>query len=266
MSTLDSAIRILQCLSPERPLLRVSEVSQALDLPKSTVSRLLKTLSDGGLLARNEDSRAYSSGPLMLQWGSLYLSRHSLLDLVEHVVTTHVETFGFTGYAGILDGADAIVLRSWQGSYPLRFVLEVGSRNAAFQAAVGIALLSEQDDAHIAAILGPEPRDPVSGITKSLDAVMAMIARFRRDGWIELPCETVPGITAIGTLVKAERSAEPSIGISMSFPDHAADAALRTEMAASLVRAAHELSTLASQPLRPIRPSSDRAAAAPARC
>jgi IclR family KDG regulon transcriptional repressor len=237
MSSLDSAIRILRSLSAQKPTLRVSDVSAELDLPKSTASRLLKTLSDGGLLERLEGSRQYSAGPLLLQLGGLYVSTHSVLDLVDRVLAELVESFSFTGYAGILDALDVVVLRQWQGSHPLRLVLDVGSRVPALHTAMGVALLADRDDAQIAAMLGPS-------------APFERIGQCRRKGWVEVPCPTVPGITAIGAVIKSADRGQPSIGISMSFPDHAADRRLRGEMAAKLVEAVREITDLSTMPLR----------------
>lgn len=257
MSSLDSAIRILQSLTAQKPVLRVSDVSAELDLPKSTVSRLLKTLSDGGLLERDEGSRHYSAGPLLLQLGGLYVSRRSVLDLVDRVLAKLVETFGFTGYAGILDGTDVIVLRQWQGSHPLRFILDVGSRIPAVQTALGMALLSEMEDRQIAKLLGSS-----SNGAAPLDAIKAGIEQCRRHEWVEVPCESAPGITAIGALIRSDADRQPSISLSLSFPDHAADRARRDEMAAQLLAGVREITHLANMPLR-LNRLGDRAAPSP---
>jgi DNA-binding IclR family transcriptional regulator len=250
MSSLESAIRILQSMSAGKPVLRVSDVSNELDLPKSTVSRLLKTLSEGGLLERDDESRQYSVGPLLLQLGGLYVSSRSVLDLIDREMPRLVSTYGFTGYAGILDGGHVVVLRQWQGSHPLRFILDVGSRLPAEQTALGLALMADSDDAAIEATLGAGATDPVTGAPVTLAQIMHDVERCRRDEWIEVPCATAPGITAIGTVITASHAGEPSIGLSISFPDHAADEALRAQMASRLTETARRIATLANMPLR----------------
>lgn len=250
MSNLESAIRILQSMSAEKPVLRVTDVSNELDLPKSTVSRLLKTLSEGGLLERDDDSRQYSVGPLLLQLGGLYVSSRSALDLIDREMPRLISTYGFTGYAGILDASQVTILRQWQGSHPLRFILDVGSRLPAVQTALGLALLADGNDAQIESVVGRDTCDPVTGAPVRLDDIMGEVARCRRDEWIEVPCATAPGITAIGTVIKSTNEGEPSIGLSISFPDHAADEALRAEMASRLTETARRIGTLANMPLR----------------
>ncbi|MBS7701279.1 IclR family transcriptional regulator [Chelatococcus sp. YT9] len=250
MSSLESAIRILQSLSPQKPTLRVSDAAAELDIPKSTVSRLLKTLSEGGILERQDGGREYSVGPLLLQLGGLYVSTHSVLDLVDRSLLRLVETFGFTAYAGILDGADVVVLRQWQGSHPLRLVLDVGSRLPAEQTALGLSLLSNCEDAVVAERLGASVVHPVTGEAIPLADTLKDVRRCREAGWIQVACATAPGITSIGAVITARNASQPDISISVSFPDHAADDALRSAMAAEIIKAAREITELSSMPLQ----------------
>ncbi|MGD8466334.1 MAG: helix-turn-helix domain-containing protein, partial [Anaerolineae bacterium] len=62
IQSVERAIAILKSFSMEQPERGVSELSQALDLHKSTVSRLVQTLERGGLLTRNPETRRYQLG------------------------------------------------------------------------------------------------------------------------------------------------------------------------------------------------------------
>ncbi|QDC01649.1 IclR family transcriptional regulator [Mesorhizobium sp. 8] len=243
MSSLESAIRILQCFTPGTPRLRVTELAERLDLPKSTVSRLLKTLSDGGMLDRDEATRQYDAGPVALQLGALYMAKHSLLDLVDEAVSRLVERFPFTGYVAVLDGADAVVLRCRQGGYPLKFVLDIGTRQPAAEAAMGIGLLSQLDETKLEEALraGRNAGDNV------IPATREAISHFKREGWVEVPCLAVPGITAIGSAVLPPNDREPAIGFSMSFPDAAVDNQKRTEIAREVLTTAQHLTRAATR-------------------
>lgn len=245
MSSLESAIRILHCLSPETPCLRVSELSERLKIPKSTVSRLLKTLSDGGVLDRNDDTREYVAGPVALRLGGLYLAKHDLLDMVDEEVCRLVQQFGFTGYVAVLDRAEAVILRCRHGTYPLKFVIEVGTRQSAAEAALGIGLLAQlEQNALMSALAAPRIDD--SYIHPPAETTLAQIEEFRQKGWVEVPCISVPEITAIGSAVDVSGSNQPAIGFSISFPDSAADSALRAKIAAEIGAAARKLSSIAT--------------------
>lgn len=238
MSSLDSAIRILHCLSASSPRLRVSDIAERLELPKSTVSRLLRTLSEGGLLERNAESRQYAAGSLALRLGSLYLSEHSLIGRVDDAVHRLVERYGFVGYVGVLDGANIVILRHRFGSYPVRYVVEIGTRLPAIETALGIALLG-CTGAHVP---GSENSGKSShGRARMSREALSAVKRWCRERSIEIPCNSVPGISAIASAVELGPEMGPAVGFSLSFPDTAADASLRRAMAAAVARASRVL-------------------------
>jgi len=237
MSSLATGLRLLQRLSPEQPFLRVSEVAQTLALPKSTVSRLLKALATSGLLEREEAGRGYRCGPLALHLGNLYLAQHSLLDLVDDALLALVERFAVTGYAGVLNGTEIVLLRVRQGRAPLRIVYEVGGRVPAHVTAIGMALLARLDDARISKLYGPTlvyapmaARIPVGRFLKEIELV-------RRRGWAASLGTTHAGIGAIGAAVASPNEHQP-IGFSLSFPLIDADRARQQEIAAAVTQSA----------------------------
>src|SRR5215471_1267418 len=140
-------MRVLKLLDKRRPVLRVGEISRALSLQKSTVSRLLRTLGEHEFLEREQEGQGYTVGRRSLVLSDLYLAGHSLLDRIDAAIDSLVEEFGFVGYAGALSGADIVVLRLKSGRYPLRFVQDVGKRVPAERTAIGRALLARQPDA-----------------------------------------------------------------------------------------------------------------------
>jgi DNA-binding IclR family transcriptional regulator len=176
MNSLEAAMRVLKLLDKRRPVLRVGEISRALSLQKSTVSRLLRTLSEHEFLEREKEGPGYTVGRRSLVLSDLYLAAHSLLDRVDATIDVLVEEFGFVGYAGVLSGADIVVLRLKSGRYPLRFVQDVGQRVPAERTAIGRALLARQPD---------KARGNRAALVEEL-------AKIRRDGWAAIESAIIP--------------------------------------------------------------------------
>jgi DNA-binding IclR family transcriptional regulator len=237
MSSLATGIRLLQRLSAEQPFLRVSEIAAALALPKSTVSRLLKALATSGLLEREETGRGYRCGPLALHLGTLYLAQHSLLDLVDDALVQLVERFAVTGYAGVLNGSEIVLLRVRQGRAPLRIVYEAGGRVPAHVTAIGMALLARLDDARVAALYGPTLVYEPMAARLSIGRFLKELALVRRRGWAASLGTTHAGIGAIGAALASPSEHQP-IGFSLSFPLIDADRARRQEIAAAVTASA----------------------------
>ncbi len=240
MGTLETALDILDCFHPDSPELAVTEVARRLGIPKSTASRVLKTMAHRGLTEQCQDSKRYSVGPLPLRLGQLYRARTRTLDLVAAAVERLAAETGFTGYVGVLDGADLVILRMTQGRYPVRIVLEPGYRVAAFATAMGLALLARETDAALRTMLPTVMVRAPTGLRKSLAALLKDLAAVRRQGWADVSEATFPGIRAIAAAVGGAQDQHP-IGLALSFPVGAADAAEQVRIVSQVTAAADRI-------------------------
>lgn len=223
MSSLNNAMRILSLITRERPVLRVGEVCRDLDLPKSSVSRLLRSLSEAGLLDRQARDLGYVAGPRALVLAELYLEQHTLLDLIEATLEALVAEFGFVGYAAVLSGSDIMVLRLKHGTYPLRLVQEVGKRIPAYRTAIGRALLARLPDEEALALIQAGCEEVTSREAR------AVLSKTRRTGLADVTSAVIPGIAAIGAAIESSTNGE-ALGFAISFPMTAADQVLRARM------------------------------------
>jgi len=240
MSTLETALDILDCFDPASPELAVTDVARRLGIPKSTVSRVLKTMARRGMTEQCEDSKRYSVGPLPLRLGQLYRARMQTLDLVTAATEQLASETGFTGYVGILDGADVVILRMTQGRYPVRIVLEPGYRVAAFATAMGLSLLARETDTVLRTMLPSILVHEPTGLRKTLPTLLRDLAAIRRQGCAEVSEATFPGIHAVGAAVRGASDGRP-LGFALSFPAGAADAAQQARIVARVKETAYRL-------------------------
>jgi DNA-binding IclR family transcriptional regulator len=247
MSSLESAVSILRCFSPEMPELAVTQVAAKLDLPKSTVSRLLMTMAEQSLVEQDAITRRYRVGLLPLRLGQLYYAHMQVVDLVDAELETLVHDTGFTGYVGVLNGADIVILRKKHGRHPVRVVLDSGTRMSAATTAFGKALLARLPDRQLGAMLPPDlvegkgaARRPVARLLGELDLV-------RKQRWA-FGDTAFPGMAAIGTAVGSSDD-QQAIGFSLSFPDSAVNPAARKSIARSVVAAARRVAAATADPI-----------------
>jgi IclR family transcriptional regulator, KDG regulon repressor len=249
MGTLETALDILDCFHPDSPELAVTEVARRLGIPKSTASRVLKTMAHRGLTEQSQDSKRYSVGPLPLRLGQLYRARTRTLDLVAAAVERLAAETRFTGYVGVLDGADLVILRMTQGRYPVRIVLEPGYRVPAFATAMGLALLARETDAELRTMLPTVMVHAPTGLRKSLAALLRDLEAVRRQGWADVSEATFPGIRAVAAAVGGAQDSHP-IGLALSFPVGAADAAEHVRIVAQVTAAADRIAAQIGDPVR----------------
>lgn len=240
MSTLETALDILDCFGPSSPELAVTDVARRLGIAKSTVSRVMKTMTGRGMTEQSEESRRYSVGPLPLRLGQLYRARMQTLDLVAAATERLANETGFTGYVGVLDGADVVILRMTQGGYPVRIVLEPGYRVAAFATAMGRALLAQEADTVLRAMLPSVLTYKPTGLRITLPQLLRDLATFRRQGFVQVSETTFPGIRAVGAAVRAPAETR-GVGFALSFPVGAADASEQARIVAAVQTTADTL-------------------------
>ena len=234
MSSLENGLKILSLIAEDRAVLRVSEVCRELDIPKASVSRLLRTLADFHLLERDDRDSSYVAGGLTLDLARAYLARHGLMDLVEEAVIALVEEFGFTGHAGIVVGDERVLLVARQGSFPLQHIAPVSERRPAFQSIIGRAILARSADDDVLSQLGYRSLDEIRHRFSGRD-ILAEIAEIRRTRISHSLSLMTPGIGSVGAAV-ADPGRGEIMGFCLSYPSAATDEALRKRMAETVFR------------------------------
>lgn len=238
MSSLSNALAILSSFSRATAELGVSELSLKLDLPKSSVSRLMAELEAKGFLERTE-SRRYRPGGELLRIGSLYKTGVLPIDRIDAELKTLVNRFPASGYIAINKGIDTVVLRMREGISPLRFIVPEGSIVPAFTVAIGKALLARLTDAELEVQLPARARcdNPFYDMAKA--DLLAEIAEGRQRKWLDLRDMAGRGIEAVATSIQPA-GGEP-IGIALSFMTSTAPVSARLEMRDALLNLARGL-------------------------
>ncbi len=136
------AITILDCFCPETPELGVREIARRLDLPTSTVGRLLLTLHAAGILAQDPTTHRYRIGPRVLQWSSVYISRLDLANEARPILEELHRLTRETVSVYVLDGTERICLQRIESPERLRVVIREGERMPLHAGSAGKAILA----------------------------------------------------------------------------------------------------------------------------
>ena len=91
VEAIDRAIVVLNCFQKQETALSLAELSRRSGYYKSTLTRILNSLEDGGLVVRHED-KSYSLGAVLMRLGSIYQSSMRLESLVRPALRNLVET------------------------------------------------------------------------------------------------------------------------------------------------------------------------------
>lgn len=239
MSTLENAISILRLFNSERDELTVTEAARLLNMPKSSVGRLLTNMRDLGLLDGSGRQPRYRIGPLFFEISQQYRLRSSLIEKAESVMTGLCSETGHTGYVSILQGTEVLVMRVRPGSHALRVVTPPGQRLPACETAIGRSLLARLPVERVRALYPKGLSSLKPNSPQSLEDLLKSLATVRRRGWAESLDEAVPGVGSTSIAVEDCVDHE-MVGICLTY-SASVQKSEKIEMAQLLVQAGREL-------------------------
>ncbi len=83
VSSVEKALRILDCFSIEHPELTLSDISRQLQLPKSTTLNQIRTLERAGYLYKSQNSQTYLLGYKIMELNYCF---HSTIPIVRYAI------------------------------------------------------------------------------------------------------------------------------------------------------------------------------------
>ncbi len=143
VTSIDRALTILETLSQSKKGLTNSDISRKLDLPKSTISYILRTLEQRSYLYKADSSGKYRLTAKLFSVGIQVLRGMELHDIALPVLEELVDKTDLTGHLAILDGYDAVYIEKIDKPGFIKMDTWVGRRLDVHCTAVGKALIAQ---------------------------------------------------------------------------------------------------------------------------
>jgi len=142
VQVIDRVLGVLEILAHHGPALPLVELSKRLDLPKSTMLRLLMVLEQHRFVQKDSRSGAYRLGLKLFELGSRAMAQLNLSDYTKPHLERLVFATGETAFFCVLDGSEALSVERVESSRAVRVPSTIGWRVPAHCTAVGKALLA----------------------------------------------------------------------------------------------------------------------------
>jgi DNA-binding IclR family transcriptional regulator len=140
VQSVERAFAILRCLAGGPA--GVSEIAERVDLPKSTVSRLLSTLQDLGAVAPANAGNGYRISEAMIDIASGALPGRDLIAVARPHLVELVEVLGEAAGLSVLDDRDVLYLDQVDADNPVHVRDWTGERLPAHTGSSGLVLLA----------------------------------------------------------------------------------------------------------------------------
>lgn len=215
VTTTESSLRILERLK-DNPGRTLDELTDELDLARSTVHRHLLTLEDNDLLVR-EDGKFYL-GLRFLDFGISARNRVPFFEVGRRQVDRLADETGEKVWLVAKEGDFSVHLYKASGDSPLRTSARVGQRRYLHQLAVGKAILAYLDEGELQAIIDRQGLKEMTDHTITDEETLREdLETIRERGYAFNISESIEGLNAVGAPIR-DNSGTPIGGISISGP------------------------------------------------
>jgi DNA-binding IclR family transcriptional regulator len=236
------AARILHTVATADRPLSISELSRILDLPKSSVFRIVITLELEGFLERLEDDR-FRVGVSAFEVGSVYTTRFDLESAFHEVAQRLVREHNEVVQLAILIGTDILYIGKEDCSQPVRLVSRVGTRLPAHTTSLGKALLSGLSEEELHSLY---PDGRLTQMTPhshtSLASLIDDLQRVRERGWAHDNEETAIGLQCVGSPI-CDEGGRPIAAVSIAVPSQRMSAERLVQLGEAVKGTASEIAS-----------------------
>lgn len=169
----DRALIVLEYLAVESAPHNLAEIADALDIPRSSLHGLLRTMQSRGWLSIDDGDGGlrYRIGPQALTVGASYLLSDNIVRRSNEVLDALLNMLDETIHLGVLENMEVMYLAKRDASHSLRLVSGIGVRLPAYATALGKVLLAELDEESLSRRLA-SPRTALTSKTLIVESVL----------------------------------------------------------------------------------------------
>ncbi|HHV45236.1 MAG TPA: IclR family transcriptional regulator [Firmicutes bacterium] len=205
VKSLHKALQILKCFTTAQPELGVTEISQMLELQKSTVHNILSTFMAEGFVEQDPESKKYRLGMHILYLSNVVREGLGLRKVALPIMEKVKDFFGETVHLAIEEEGQVVYIESIQPADRSVNRLAVGKRASMHCTGVGKAILAHLPPERIQEII---KRHPLARYTQHTitdpQALMEELRVTRARGYAVDNMEHEWGIRCIATPIRDE--------------------------------------------------------------
>jgi IclR family acetate operon transcriptional repressor len=218
VQSLTRGLSILECLAKAEGGLTLTDIGQRVQLPPSSVHRLLATLEKMGYVYQAGELGRWYVGLQAFTVGSSFLASRDFIAQSHPYMRRLMDQSGETVNLAILDGTEAVFVDQVQCREMMRTIVKLGSRAPLHASGVGKAMFASLPDDQIDAILKVRGLPRITGNTITTPETMwASIRVIRQRGWAFDDEEHAQGTRCVASPIYDEH-AETLGAISLAGP------------------------------------------------
>ncbi|WP_176086462.1 IclR family transcriptional regulator [Martelella sp. HB161492] len=154
IQSVQRALMILNLFDEENPEMKITDIAARLDLHKSTLHSILKTLQMEGYIEQNHENGRYRLGMKLVERGTFVINSLDLRKRAGPALAALSQATGETVHLGILEGKNGVYIDKVDGSRALIGYSRIGRSLPIHCTAIGKVLLAFRPTEEVWSLLG----------------------------------------------------------------------------------------------------------------
>lgn len=164
--TVDRAMKILQIVSTNNKGTTLQEISDEMNIPKSSAFVIVQTLLQKGYLSTTRyNDKKYKLGLKLFTLGMRYVDDLNLVDLCAQYLDPLADKYHKTAFVGVMEGDSVVYIYKYVSKDAILASCALGSRKPLYVTALGKAILAYTDKETLEIILKRINLSPVTSHT-----------------------------------------------------------------------------------------------------
>lgn len=202
LSSVENALNILESFSIDQTEKRVTQIAKELNIGKSSVSRILKTLHNKGYVKKNPETQKYSLGTKILTLYSSLMEKMEVVKEAHLILEKLAQDTSESVQLAEIEGSDVIYMEQIKSSFPIQIFAHIGRINPVHCTSSGKLLLAYQDISTIEEILNGKLKKYTSSTITDSNTLKRELLEIRGLGYCLIENEFIEGIVSIAAPIR----------------------------------------------------------------
>jgi DNA-binding IclR family transcriptional regulator len=144
--SVDKALIVLKLLAERGRDMKLTEISEELDINKCTLHGIISTLKFHGFVDQDEQTQKYRLGLYLIELGDITNKSLDIIRITTPIIEDVCNKLQETVHIGCLDGMDVVYVNKVESKQSMRIFTSIGSRKPAYCTGLGKAMLAYLDE------------------------------------------------------------------------------------------------------------------------
>lgn len=205
IQSLDRGLIILEAVAKSKGSVSLGELTEVLDIDRSSVFRLAGTLKRRGFLAYPTGRKDYILGPSLWRLAHKYDWGNMLVKVSHEILKELASETTETAQLAVREGNHSFFIDSAAANQVISISGRIGESTPLYCTAHGKALLADFDAAELEAVFGTAPLQPYTKRTvESIKQLAKICAETKARGFSTDDEEYIEGVRCVAAPIRAE--------------------------------------------------------------